>query len=154
MIHAPPAWPIGRTDGRSLKVAPPRAEDEQDYDWDRGGLVIDVDRFEEQLDLALTDELRSAIGLATANPPAPAAVANDIPSLLRAGRTQDADEIIADHRAAAAGPTGTASDRRDAAIWSTMQALRDGRAEDARAGTLTVRALSQEAGDPRADDRY
>lgn len=116
--------------------------------------MIDVDQFEEQLDLALTDELRSAIGLATATPPAPAAVAHDIPSLLRAGRIQDADQLIVDQRAAATGPSGSASDRRDAALWSTMQALRDGRAEDARAGTLTVRALSQEAGDRRADDRF
>ncbi|MDQ6927693.1 MAG: hypothetical protein M3159_03415 [Actinomycetota bacterium] len=135
--------------------------------------MIDVDRFEEQLDLALTDELRSAIGLATAPAPVPArapakarsqhqkasttrppSVGNEtVPSLLRAGRMQDADRLISERRAHAE-QHGTPADRRDAALWATMQALRDGRAEDARAGSLTVRALSAETGDGRPDDRF
>ncbi|HUQ63408.1 MAG TPA: hypothetical protein VM121_06630 [Acidimicrobiales bacterium] len=84
---------------------------------------------------------------------APPVTTNDIPTLIRAGRLQDADRLIADQRGRAE-THGAAGDRRDAALWSTMQALRDGRIEDARAGTLDVRNLSQEAGDARAADRF
>jgi hypothetical protein len=175
-----------------LKGAARRA----DHDGsDRGEVgVIDVEQFEEQLDLALTDELRSAIGLATAPapvaptrpersgrttrprhqeaprtprssaktrsarpaspPPGPAvAPTTDIPSLLRAGRVDEADRLIAAQHVAAEAHGSTLA-RRDAALWTTMQALRDGRAVDARAGTRTVRTLSLAAADPRADDRY
>lgn len=160
--------------------------------------MIDVDRFEEQLDLALTDELRTAIGLApTAAPPQPAPpptparparaaprsltrhqkaprparvtstramvttaapaaappLAADIPSLLRAGRIADADRLIGE-ASAASDHSGDVLARRDAAVWVTMKALRDGRIEDARAGTLSVRELSQEAGDRDTADHF
>jgi hypothetical protein len=77
----------------------------------------------------------------------------DIPSLLRAGHIPDADRLISEERAAASH-SGSVAARRDAAVWATMQSLRDGRIEDARAGTLSVQALSQEAADPGASDRF
>jgi hypothetical protein len=80
-------------------------------------------------------------------------LAADIPSLLRAGRMADADRLIGGECAAADRSADVVA-RRAAAVWATMKALRDGRIEDARAGTLSVRELSREAGDPGAADRF
>lgn len=163
--------------------------------------MIDVDRIEEQLDLALSDELRTALGLAPvytpqapappprrtrrsapqAAPPAmdvmtaparPAArplrppepprrptgsapgARDHITALLRAGCTNDVMAAIASQRAASESPGATAQDRAVAALWTASTAILQGRSTDARAASLSVRALAQEADDPAAPDLY
>ena len=92
--------------------------------------MIDLDWLDEQLEQALSDEVRCARRGLPAPAPAPAAHA-----LLARG---------------AARPV----DGRDPASQATLRALLDGRETDARAGAEKVLALGREAGDPDAWTRY
>ncbi|MCA1844525.1 MAG: hypothetical protein LC792_15310, partial [Actinobacteria bacterium] len=79
--------------------------------------------------------------------------ARRVTELMAQGRVAEADVHIAAH-AALADASGRPEDRQDAAAWSTMRALLDGRRHDARAGADLVLALGREAGDPAAVDRH
>ena len=74
------------------------------------------------------------------------------------GRLSQADEDIAAF-AALARSTGDPLYRRDAAAYSTMRAMLEGRFDDARLAMLDVRALTERSGDTRQtqgdrDQRY
>ncbi len=77
---------------------------------------------------------------------------------LEMGRLSQADEDIAAFSALARS-TGDPLYRRDAAAYSTMRAMLEGRFDDARSAMLDVRALTERAGDTRQtqgdrDQRY
>jgi len=92
--------------------------------------MIDLDWLDEQLEQALSDEVRCARrGLPA---PAPAPAAHALPAR------------------GAARPV----DGRDPASQATLRALLDGREADARAGVDQVLALGRQAGDPDAWTRY
>ncbi len=77
---------------------------------------------------------------------------------LEMGRLSQADEDIAAF-SALASVSGDPLYRRDAAAYSAMRAMHEGRFEDARSAMLDIRALSERAGDTKEsqsdrDQRY
>lgn len=143
--------------------------------------MIDLDWLDEQLEQALTDELRAhrrsrpsphPVAPPVARTAAPPSAGHDEPALPRrppqldlaghrarieelvaVGRLHEADLHIAAH-AFIAGESGSVADRRDAAGWATMRAILDGRPVEAGAGADQVLVLGREAGDPAAWTRY
>lgn len=89
--------------------------------------MIDLDRMDQQLALARGD----------CRPSVP------VPVLVERGHLDQADRAIA-----------ATTDECDAATWTTMRALLDGRRSDARAGLVTMGRLAAASDDPGTWDRY
>lgn len=96
--------------------------------------MIDLDRMDEQLALAVTEV------------PGPAPVVRapmSVPELLELGLLEEADARIA-----------AAADRRDGLTWATMRALLGGRQDEARTGMEDLLGLARATDDTEALDRY
>lgn len=98
-------------------------------------MVIDLDRMDAQLDLALTD----VVG----DPPVEPGPGAGVRELLELGRLDEVDALVA-----------STTDRLDSVMWRTMRALLDGRRDAVRSGLDELRALTG-AGHHSAElDRY